>query len=134
MSEEKKAIELLMLLGLSKKEAEHLLNSKKPKMKQPTPARRIYKEYVLSRTFICKTCVTSYELHYHMVQMTEHSGLISSQLSQEAYEKTKLPIQKDWAKPSTCEYCMDNLTLLTKKDLAIMLLDAINEKERYKNA
>ena len=125
--------ELLARLGLTEKQIDAALNGTLELSQKPIPVKRkirVYKEYILSRTAICKTCETREVFYFYMTQPVELSGLVSQAITREEYSKTTLPVYHDWFKPSTCRHCLENLLLLQKEDLANMLLRAINEGAR----
>lgn len=131
-----KARQLLELLGLTEEQIDAALAGTlnvTSKLTQPKPKRTLYKEYILSRSYTCKTCVSKWQVNYHMKQMEENSGLISTEVTDESVKDSKLAIQRDWQHRTTCSRCHGNLILLTRDDLATMLLETINERERYKN-
>ena len=127
------AKELLALLGMTPEQIEAALDGTlelKEKPKPITKTRRIYKEYMLARTAICRTCSKKEIFYFYMVQPIETSGLISQPATKAEFEQSNLPTYHDWFKPSTCRHCLGYLLELEKEKLANMLLKAINDGAR----
>ena len=131
--QDKDARELLAMLGMTPEQIDAALAGTLQVQEEVKPVklkRRVYKEYVLARKAICKTCSTKEVFYFYMTQPIETSGLISQPITKQEFEQATLPAYHDWFKPCTCKHCIDNLILLTKEDLVNMLLKAINDGER----
>ena len=127
------ARELLALLGMTPEQIEAALNGTLELKEKPKPipkTRRIYKEYMLARTAICRTCNQKEVYYFYMTQPIETSGLISQSITKQEFEQSTLPTYRDWFKPCTCRHCLGYLLELEKEKLANMLLKAINDGAR----
>jgi len=123
------ANKLASLLGLNKASLENLLSGSLA-TKEVKPRVHVIKdkEYILLRKETCTCCYTVSIQIFIMKQLGSSSVLYAEPVSEIPVPNSR-PIREENVFSKTCPECIQNLILLSKLDLALMYLEAINKTQ-----